>query len=385
VLPTPLVTGPPKPGPRDAGHAAAEPSADAGSPEPPRALRDDEELPPDVEVRAPIAGMLLEARMRWLDAPPPRSPEGNADALAKARERAAFDVTIELSALGRLRMKLVSKAFGFPAGTELRAREDRYGNVLIWPGAEAYTTLPPGTLRATLGEHRVDVSPLSEPSVVAAGAGSALGLATQKQKLETSLGRLELEQSSVSALGTAGSLLCRMLVELVGVSPESSACRPEALPLRAEYTWASGARFELEASRLSKRPELGAEGLVVPPLTAAARPGELPGPPFVALMDERELSELHTRALPPPAKPEPGAPKLGLVFQNRAESPLYLIVDGAPVVWLRADAEWLVTGLKSGRYAVHARDFFGVEAGPARVVDLPARFSVGDEAERSGR
>src|SRR6185369_16984893 len=119
----------------------------------------------------------------------------------------------------------------------------------------------------------------------------------------------------------------------------------------------------------------------VPPAGASVRQGELPGPPFVALVDERELGDLHSRALPPPAKPEPGAPKMGLVFQNHGDGPLYLLVDGVPVVWLRADAEWLVSGLKPGRYTVQARDFFGAETTQPKLLELPARFPVGDEPQ----
>lgn len=384
VLPTPLVAGPTKAAPRDAGHVSVDPLSDAAVPEPPRPLREDDALAAEAELRA-APGLLLEARLRWLDAPPPRSPEGNAEVLARARDRNAFDVSIELSSLGRLRLRLSSRAFPFPAGTELRARDDRYGHLLVWPNAEAYTPLPPGTLRATLAEHRVDVTPLSDPSATLAGSDNALGLATQKQRLETSVGRLELEQTVAPAAGSAGALLCRLLVELLAVAPESSACRPEWVPLRANYTWASGERFELEATKLSKRAELAVDGVSVPPTGAGSRRGELPGPPFVALIDERELSDFHGRALPPPAKPDPGAPKLGLVFQNHGDSPLYLLVDGVPVVWLRADAEWLVSGLKPGRYTVQARDFFGTEASPPRLLELPARFTVGDEAERPAR
>jgi hypothetical protein len=384
VLPTPLVAGPTKAGPRDAGHALGDAQADAGAPEPPRPLRENEALPAESELRV-APGLVLEARLRWLDAPPPRSPEGNADALGKARERGAFDVTVELSSLGRLRVKLASKAFPFPPGSELRARDDRYGHILVWPGSEAYTPLPPGTLRATLAERRVDVTPLSEPSVALGGSDSMLGVATQKQRIETSIGRLELEQAVAPAAGSAGALFCRLLAELLAVGPESAACRPEWVPLRANYTWRSGERFELEVTKLTKRPELAIDGLSVPPASAGSRQGELPGPPFVALIEERELGDFHARALPPPAKPEPGAPKLGLVFQNHGDAPLYLLVEGVPVVWLRADAEWLVSGLKPGRYTVQARNFFGAESAPPRLLELPARFTVGEEAERPTR
>ena len=192
----------------------------------------------------------------------------------------------------------------------------------------------------------------------------------------------DLHKRSPASAG-AGALLCRMLVELLAVAPESKACRADAVPLRAEYIWSTGARFEFEITKLAKRPEQQpSEALLVPPTGAGVRPGELPGPPFVALLDERDLADLHTRALPPPTKPDPAAPKLGLVFQNHGDGPRYLLVDGVPVVWLRADAEWLLSGLKSGRYTVQARDFFGAETTPPRVVELPARFPVGDEAEK---
>jgi hypothetical protein len=172
------------------------------------------------------------------------------------------------------------------------------------------------------------------------------------------------------------------LLELLSIGPESAACRPDQVPLRAEYTWPSGARFELEVTKLTKRPELTAENLGTPPPGASLRRGELPSVPFVVLVDERELGELHARALPPPAKLDPSAPKVGLVFQNRGDVPRYLLVDGVPVVWLRADAEWLITGLKQGRYHVQTRDFFGADSSPGRLLELPARYQVGDEGGR---
>jgi hypothetical protein len=94
---------------------------------------------------------------------------------------------------------------------------------------------------------------------------------------------------------------------------------------------------------------------------------------------------LHSRALPPPDKPDANAPKLGLAFQNRSDVPRYLLIDGVPAVWLRVDGEWLVTGLKTGRYTVQTRDFFGAEPSPPKLVELPARFNVGDEGERPAR
>lgn len=386
VLPAPLAAGPSKGAGKDAVHAATDASAAPSAvPEPPRPIREDDSLSPETELRA-APGLSLEARLRWLDPPPPPRPaEGNADALAKARDKTSFELTLELSSLGRLRVGFASKSLPLPLGTELRARDDRFGFVLLWPGQESYTPLPPGTLRAVLAETRVDVTPLSEPTVALVGSGNLLGLATQRQRLENGFGRLELEQAVAPAAGSSGVLFCRLLLELLAVAPESSACRNEWVPLRAEYTWAGGGRFELEVTRLTRKSELPIEGLAVPPSSTAARRGELPGPPFMALLDERELGDLHTRALPPPEKPDPNAPKLGLAFQNRSDGPRYLLVDGVPVVWLRANAEWLVTGLKTGRYAVQARDFFGAEVSAQKAVELPARYTIGDDADRASR
>ena len=256
------------------------PSPDASTvtvaPEPPRTIREDDVLAPEVELR-PSPGISLEARLRWLEPPAPRSPDGNADALAKARDKTAFDLSLELSSLGRLRVSFRSRSFPFPPGTELRSREDRYGHLLIWPGGADYTPLPPGTLRASLAETRVDAMTLSDASPVAGGSNAVLGALTHKQRFETSLGKLELEQAALPAAGSAGALLCRLLLELLAVGPDSSACRSEWVPLRAEYGWASGARFEFEATRLTKRPELAVDGLATPPVGASPKRGELPG------------------------------------------------------------------------------------------------------------
>jgi hypothetical protein len=382
VLPAPLAAGPMKASARDAGHPLPDTSADAAVLEPPRPIREDEALPTESELRA-APGISLEARLRWLEPAPPRLPETSSDALAKAREKTAFELSVDLSSLGRLRLSFAARAYPFPPSTELRARDDRFGHLLVWPNGTTYTPLPSGTLRAALGDARVDVAPLSDPSVTLLGIGNMLGFPTQKQRLENSIGRVELEQALAPMAGSAGALFCRLLLELLAVSPESAACRNEWLPLHAEFTWASGARFELEVTKLLKRTELPFEGLAVPPSGSEARRGELPGPPFVALVEERELADFRVRPLPPTEKADPGAPKLGLVFQNRSDGPRYLLLDGVPVVWLRPGAEWLLSSLKPGRYTAQARDFFGAESTPAKTLELPARFLVGEEPEKA--
>jgi hypothetical protein len=259
IMPAPLAAGPTKATARDAGHA---PTSDPGVyaiPDPPRPIREDDTLQIESELR-PAPGLSLQARFRWLEAPPPRAPESNVEALNKARDKTALELTLDVSSLGRMRVSFAARAYPLPQGAELRARQDRYGHILVWPNGSTYTALAPGTLRAALSEARLDVTPLAEANVAAAGSGNVLGVATQKQRLETSIGRLELEQAALPAGGAGGALLCRLLLELLAVSPVSSACRLDWVPLHAVYTWASGARFELEVTKLVRRIELPLEG-----------------------------------------------------------------------------------------------------------------------------
>jgi hypothetical protein len=384
ILPAPLVTKPVKTAAASAGaEVPADERPEAGPIEPPRALREDEAVPSDDTLReAPGVGM--EARFRWLEPAPPKPPEGNPDGMARARDKNAFNVGIELSQAGRMKLTLLSRAFSLTAGAELRARDDRYGFIVMWADQRQYAPLAPGTLRAVFAEARLDVTPLADPVLQQLGNSGVLGLSTQKFVVETSLGRLEIEQVSMPAAGSAGALLCRLLLEFVAASPRSSACRTELVPLRAEYTWKSGEHFLFEAAKLHKRPQQTPDMLATPPLGAEVRRGELPATANVALLDEGELAGLRVREGPAAEtkKSEPGAPKSGLLLVNRSESPRYVLVDGITAAWLRPDGERLLTGLKPGRYALQSRDFFGTESTPPRPVEPPARFLIGEEPER---
>ena len=154
----------------------------------------------------------MDARFKWYDTPPP--PAGApvvSEALKKAREKADFRMTVDLSVSGRMRMVLGSPAFPLPATSELRARLDRYGHVLVWPNGNAYRVLIPGALRAMFGERRADVAALVQPKIRRLGAGQLLGFPTTRHELTTETGQLVLEQASVPNVGTSGELLCRFL------------------------------------------------------------------------------------------------------------------------------------------------------------------------------
>src|SRR5205823_6234828 len=124
-----------------------------------------------------------------------------------------------------------------PPHSELRARTSYYGHVLVWPDQKAYRVVPAGSLRALFAERRPDVAPLLRAVVRPGGGGSVLGHRTVQTELETGLGVLSLEQATLLASAGSGELLCRLLIELVGMDPASEACRPERVPLYAHYRW----------------------------------------------------------------------------------------------------------------------------------------------------
>src|SRR5688572_14377725 len=146
ILPSPLASTRPLPlkdagassapddtGPGDAGVTDAATPPVVPSYFDSHAVLDSEVLPVAV---AP--GARLEAQFNWQ----PRSAGGRGD------PRGRFALRIELSSLGRMRLVITSDRMPLAENTELRARLDRYGHVLVWPGGPGYRVVAPGTLRA---------------------------------------------------------------------------------------------------------------------------------------------------------------------------------------------------------------------------------------------
>ena len=389
-MPAPLASAadPPSVGkPEDAGR----PSTDAGSsdaaPPEPRSLREDQAL--SAEIPHESSGLTLVARFRWLDVPAPaRTPELNADGVQRLRDTVGFDSVIDLAG-GRMRFDFASRAFTVPQGTELHARDDLYGHALLWPNRRVYTLISAGALRSTLSEQRADVVPLVRARVSALPEGSLLGLHTERVELSTPTGKLELEQARgqnpqpLTGAWPSGMTLCHLLVELVGASPALAACRPDLVPLRAAYSWPNGGHFVFEVSRVTRRADLNPSSLAMPPTGAEFRQSELPSPPPAMLLSDDELSELRLRPAARSEKPDPAAPKAGLLVVNRSESLRYISIDGAPAVRLPPGSEQLLIGLRPGKYQVAWRDFFGTEETTSKLLELPARFALGDEPEKT--
>jgi hypothetical protein len=323
----------------------------------------------------------LHGRFVLLDLPPPPGfPELDKLAMQKAAEKVWLTTTVDLAPNGRMRFDLTGHGFPLPAGTELRARADRYGHVLVWPDGKSYRIVPPGALRTVLNERRADVLPLMAGTDQPQAGTNVLGFEANRWEITSQLGKLVITRASL--VGTdAGPLLCRFLVELLGVHPSSTACHDGRVPLRAEYTWHGGARINWEVTRIERTPDRSIQPLLVPPPEPWFKGDLLPERPTPLLLGRAEITSLRLRDVPPArSRNDPGSSE-GLSVSNRGESPRYLVVDGIPIAWLPPHSGTQVVGLRAGRYQVAWRDLLGSALDPPTVVEVPGKLSVGEDPD----
>ena len=84
----------------------------------------------------------------------------------------------------RINYEEVGSGFPLPREFELRSRSDRLGHVAVLGGR--YRALAPGTLRALLGERRLDVGPIAYAELTARGDGPRrLGMRTRRVEVVT--------------------------------------------------------------------------------------------------------------------------------------------------------------------------------------------------------
>jgi hypothetical protein len=371
ILPAPLATGP----------EVARAALDAGSTDagldtelpPPSVAREDEALPADSEELHDASGVTLRARFRWPDVVlPGRLPEMNVDALDRARAAASFDLDITSAAVGRLRIGLAASRFVLAGGSEFRARSERYGHALVWPDHGRYVVIQAGALRTTLNERRADVIPLAHAAGSPRGPSQAFGFAAERVRFTTALGKLELDQAHVTAAGAGGALLCRFLVELVGIHPDCTACRAEYLPVRGEYVWSEGGAVVFEVIGLERSAALEVTTLRTPPEAAEHRIGELPAPPSALLVERTQLRAIRLR--PAPVHPAKDAPKDGLLLVSADDLLRYALVDGLPVARVEPHAAGVLLDMIAGTYSVAVRTFLGDEVSPPATTTVPGRF-----------
>ena len=394
ILPAPLATE--TPDLADSG-AAAEEAGSRGTPSettqtPGRPVADASAQLPPPESMAPatplpaeavsygkdLSGVTLDAALRWRDVPaPPRAPEVSADGLREAQKLTALTLKIDLAETGRMRAELTGNGFPLPSHSELRARTDRYGNLLLWPGGGSYRVIPPGALRTLLGERRVDAMPLSPGTVRAQGEGRRIGFGVRKLEITSSVATLRLELGRVPESGEGGALLCRALVELGGVDPRTPACQPGEVPLAASYSWQEGGGITFEVSAVGKRTDLVASALLVPGPGVAHLPAGLPGVPHGIFLPREALAALRTAPLAVPTSRDASVPTEGFVAVNHSDRAMVLVLDGIPAVLVPPFGEEYVVGPQRGRYLAQWRSFLGEKVAPPHPIDMPARLVHG--------
>lgn len=350
---------------------------DAAAP-PPEPLRPDVAMPVESPGSKDLAGVSLEATWRWRDVPvPPKAPEVAVDAIREAARLTALTWKIDVTESGRMRAEFTSLALPLPKGSELRARADRYGNVILWPNATDYRVVAPGALRTVLGERRVDVTPLAIAKPVPHGDAKRLGVSTRRVELATSLGSLKLEIGKIAEAGEGGPLLCRALVEVAGIDPKVQVCEPGEVALGAVYAWAEGGGITFDVTAFSRRTDLAPGDVVVPPQGATYASSGLPVAPAGIFLTREELAAFRTAPLALPPKEDRSAPGEGFIAVNQSDTLMYLLVDGVPAVAVPPQSERYLIGTVRGRYLFQWRTFLGDRALPPQLVELPARVVYG--------
>lgn len=330
-------------------------------------------------------GLVLDVEWKAGDLPAPAgSAETSVEGLEEARDKTRLRMRIFVAQMGRLNVTFLGQGFPWPSGTAIRARADRYGQLLVWPDQKTYRNVVPGALRALFADRRLDLGPLFVPKQSTTPPSHWLGLPTVRSLMTTPVAEIQLDQAIVPGSGLGAALLCRLLVELAGVEPDNLLCQSELLPLHAQITNAPGGKLAFAVTAIGKKQELEPAALLVPPLDASVQTSGLPGFERGSI-DRGLLSGLRLRAAPanPPASRAANAPRMGLVAKNNTQSLRALLVDGVTVAWLPAGAELSLPELQNGTYSIAWRDFFGTAIESSRAVVLPARVTVGSPQEPS--
>jgi hypothetical protein len=340
---------------------------------PPVVMRGDQPLAADAVAREG-AGYTLSAVFRRADAPaPPRAPEVNAAGVEAARKKTELRLAIDLTA-ARLRLALVGHGFVLPPDTEIRARADHYGHVVVWPDGASYRPLPPGAMRALLGERRFDVAPIATAKVSFEDeTGKRIGIKTHRVDVTTRAAKATLDVGHLPDLGEGGVLLCRLLLDLMNAPPQTAVCATDELPLRAELKWTAMGSFGFEVTGVLKKTDMATAGLAVPPTGAAFAQAPFPVAGVSPMLSPQELAAFRSGPVEVPSGPVTE----GLLVANHTDELRVLEVDGVPAVWAAPGAHDVVRGLVRGRYVTQWRTFLGDSVEPAVVQIVPGSAQLG--------
>jgi hypothetical protein len=350
---------------------------DAGPP-PPTPLKADGTVAADSMGHDDLAGLTLEAAFRPRKLPvPPKAPEVSQDGIGKAAKLTALTLTIDLTTLGRMKALFTSRALPFPYHSEIRARYDRYGNFVLWPNATKVRVVAPGALRTALGEARVDVTPLSAGTKGPTGTGKRLGEKTRLVTLEAPLGKLRLEIASLPEAGLGGPLLCRMLVEVMGIDPASPECKADEVPLYAAFDWGTGEGIDFEVTSIAKRTDIPPGETMAPPPGVEVAVTGLPEVPLGVFLTRDEAAAFRTKPVDVKPDTRPGTPAEGIVVENTKDTLLFYWIDGVPIASVPPQTSRYVIGFPKGRYTGQWRTFLGDVVEPAETIEIPVKTSNG--------
>jgi hypothetical protein len=270
-------------------------------------------------------------------------------------------MAITLQADGYLDLAFTSSVFPLAADTRLQARYSNLGHYLVWPARTRYRVLPTGTLRALLRERRVDVTPILAIEPTRQKTQRRFGFSTDEFRFQNERGRLTLHLSSTPDAGRGGVLLCRLLLELLAISPETQACAADTLPTWARFDFAgSGALIFVVDSFATRHDDL--RRLEIPPAAAALSDG-LPEPPERVVKADTLLRFARSGEL------------VRTRLRNSTPYVLLALFDGLPLAVVTPNASRQQVDLALGSYLLSWRTFFGEDVGHSQNVPL-SRDSV---------
>lgn len=226
----------------------------------------------------------------------------------------------------RLRLTMRKGPWLFPLGSELRARADRLGHVLVWPDGRSYRVAPAGSLLSLLGERRADVMPRFAPTVEGPKDDGAAGT---RLTLRTQVGQLVLEMRAATSAEPSGLLMCRALTELIrarGVEPCTLAFAVRGAELKLE----GGPPVKFYISPLRRTSEVQLRAFLIPPDMPVFKPGEYPPGRLGPLSEDQEAATLRNLGI----QLKPDRSLANVAITNGLGLPVLLSIDDHPVRYL---------------------------------------------------
>ncbi len=347
-----------------------------------------EASPKELAARDPkeLGGYVFQAVLRTGEGPPaPKGTEVNTVAIEAAKRKLELHLLIEASQT-RARFVL-SGAFVLPQSAELRARADRYGHLLMWPGEDSYRIVEPGALRALVGERRLDVAPLSQAEIAPEGDGARrLNLRTRRLDATTRASKATFELGAFREAGEGGVLVCRLLLDLMSAYPGAAVCGTDEVPLHAELRWTTQGSLTFDVTSATRRLDLSASDLAAPPSSAVFTSAPPPPAAGEVRLSRAELAAFRTGPVDTPFAPSKDAqapnPEAGLLVANSTDELRVVWLDGVPVAWVAPGGRELLPSLQRGRYLLQWRTFLGDAWEAPEAIAVPGASDVGAPVNR---